>query len=146
MEKNRAPPPLPHQKIENQNVSKTEEQHEKNIDVSIQNDKRFEGLKIETIQKSDENATISKAAEQLEDIIDPQTQDEFGLPCIRDMPNNALATLVDVAGQQSKIDLSHIRTQQQAQAAALMAMASNPKAAHSLAAAASASVRISINY
>ena len=60
MEKNRAPPPLPHQKIENQNVSKTEEQHEKNIDVSIQNDKRFEGLKIETIQKSDENATISK--------------------------------------------------------------------------------------
>ena len=104
MEKNRAPPPLPHQKIENQNVSKTEEQHEKNIDVSIQNDKRFEGLKIETIQKSDENATISKAAEQLEDIIDPQTQDEFGLPCIRDMPNNALATLVDVAGQQSQME------------------------------------------
>jgi hypothetical protein len=60
------------------------------------------------------------------------------------VPNNALATLVDVAGQQSKIDLSHIRTQQQAQAAALMAMASNPKAAHSLAAA--ASVRIFINY
>ena len=77
-----------------------------------------------------------------------KTSSPRGLPYAvsGDVPNNALATLVDVAGQQSKIDLSHIRTQQQAQAAALMAMASNPKAAHSLAAAASASVRISINY
>ena len=76
-----------------------------------------------------------------------KTSSPRGLPYAvsGDVPNNALATLVDVAGQQSKIDLSHIRTQQ-AQAAALMAMASNPKAAHSLAAAASASVRISINY
>ena len=103
MEKNRAPPSS-HQKIENQNVSKTEEQHEKSIDISIQNDKRFESLKNETIKKSDENTIISKAAEQLEEIIDPQTQDEFGLPCISDMPNNALATLVDVAGQQSEIE------------------------------------------
>ena len=142
MEKNRDPPP--NQKTDDQNVSNTEEQLEKNIDVSIQNDKRFDDLKIEAIEKGEENATISKAAEQLEQIIDAPNQDEFGLPCITDVSNNALATLVDVAGQQSKIDLSHIRTQQ-AQAAALMAMASNPKAAHSLAAAASASVRISIN-
>ena len=53
MEKNRAPPP--HQKIENQNVSKTGEQLEKNNDVSIQNDKRFEGLKSKAIHKSEEN-------------------------------------------------------------------------------------------
>ena len=76
-----------------------------------------------------------------------KTSSPRGLPyAVNDVPNNALETLVNVAGQQTKIDLSHIRTQQQAQAAALMAMASNPKAAHSLAAAASASVRISINY
>ena len=70
-----------------------------------------------------------------------KTSSPRGLPYVSEVPNNALATLVDVAGQQSKIDLSHIRTHQQAQAAALMAMASNPKAASSLAAAASASVR-----
>ena len=93
MEKNREPPP--HQKVENQNVSKTEEQHEKNIDVSIQNAQRFDDLKIEAIQKSEENMAplptlpqqhqeilIQKTAEQLEGIIDSQNQDEFGLPCI----------------------------------------------------------------
>ena len=98
MEKNKAPPSS-HQKIENQNVSKPEEQHKKNIDVSIQNDKRFEGLKNEAIKNSDENTTISKTAEQLEGIIDAPDQDEFGLPCIRDVPNNA-----DVAGQQSQME------------------------------------------
>ena len=103
MEKNKAPPSS-HQKIENQNLSKPEEQHEKNIDVSIQNDKRFEGLKNEAIKNSDENTTISKTAEQLEGIIDAPDQDEFGLPCISDVPNNALATLVDVAAQQSNME------------------------------------------
>ena len=97
MEKNRDPPP--NQKTDYQNVSNTEEQHEKNIDVSIQNDKRFDDLKIEAIEKGEENATISKAAEQLEEIIDPQTEDEFGLPCISDVPYNA-----DVAGQQSQME------------------------------------------
>ena len=53
MEKNRAPPP--HQKIENENVSKTAEQVEKTIDVSIQNDERLESLKNKAIQKSEEN-------------------------------------------------------------------------------------------
>ena len=108
MEKSRAS--TPHQNDETQNVSKTEEQHEKNIDVSIQNAQRFESLKHEAIIKSDENATISKAAEQLEDIIDPQTEDEFGLPCISDLPNNALATLVDVAGQQSNMEAKSLYT------------------------------------
>ena len=98
MEKNRAPPPKPHQKNENG------EHLEKNIDVSIQNDKRFESLKNEAIKKSEENTAISKAAEQLEELIDAPNQDEFGLPCISDVPYNALATLVDVAGQQSKIE------------------------------------------
>ena len=106
MEKNRAPPP--HQKIENENVSKTAEQVEKTIDVSIQNDERLESLKNKAIQKSEENMAplplLSKAAEKLEDIIDAKNQDEFGLPCISDVPYNALATLVNVAGQQSKIE------------------------------------------
>ena len=106
MEKNRAPPP--HQKIENENVSKTAEQVEKTIDVSIQNDERLESLKNKAIQKSEENMAplppLSKAAESLEEIIDTQNQDEFGLPCISDVPYNALATLVNVAGQQSKIE------------------------------------------
>ena len=94
MEKNREPPP--HQKIENHNVSKTAEKLEKIIDVSIQNDKRFEGLKNETIQKSEENMSplslLSKAAEQLrlEEIIDAQNQDEFGLPCISDSQSIAI--------------------------------------------------------
>ena len=94
MEKNREPPP--HQKIENHNVSKTAEKLEKIIDVSIQNDKRFEGLKNETIEKSEENMSplslLSKAAEQLrlEEIIDAQNQDEFGLPCISDSQSIAI--------------------------------------------------------
>ena len=73
-----------------------------------------------------------------------KTSSPRGMPYVSEgqMTNNALASLVDVAVQQPKIDLSQIRTHQQAQAAALMAqaMASNPKAASSLAAAASASV------
>merc|ERR1712110_191497 len=85
MEKTRDPPP--NQKTDDQNVSNTEEQLEKNIDVSIQNDKRFDDLKIEAIEKGEENATISKAAEQLEQIIDAPNQDEFGLPCITDVSN-----------------------------------------------------------
>ena len=85
MEKSRAPPPS-HQKIENQNVSKPAEQ----LDLSIQNAERLESLKIEAIQKREENMAppqhqeilIQKTAEQLEEIIDAQNQDEFGLPCI----------------------------------------------------------------
>ena len=90
MEKSRAPPPS-HQKIENQNVSKPAEQ----LDLSIQNAERLESLKIEAIQKREENMAppqhqeilIQKTAEQLEEIIDAQNQDEFGLPCIVDMGN-----------------------------------------------------------
>ena len=76
-----------------------------------------------------------------------KTSSPRGMPYVSEVPNNALASLVDVAVQQPKIDLSQIRTHQQAQAAALMAqaMASNPKAASSLAAAASASVSSKIN-
>ena len=108
MEKTRDPPP--NQKTDDQNVSNTEEQLEKNIDVSIQNDKRFDDLKIEAIEKGEENATISKAAEQLEQIIDAPNQDEFGLPCITDVSNNALATLVDVAGQWSNMEAKSLYT------------------------------------
>ena len=106
MEKNRAPPPS-HQKNENQNVSKPAEQ----LDLSIQNEERFEGLKNETTKKSEENMApqhqeiqMQKTAEQLEGIIDAPNQDEFGLPCITDVPNNALATLIDVASQESKLE------------------------------------------
>ena len=112
MEKNKAPPPS-HQKIEDQNVFKPAEQ----LDLSIQNDERFERLKNETTTKSEENMAplpmlppqhqniqIQKTAEQLEEIIDAPDQDEFGLPCISDVPNNALATLVDVASQQSNME------------------------------------------
>ena len=68
-----------------------------------------------------------------------KTSSPRGIPYVSEVSNNALASLVDVAVQQPKIDLSQLRTHQ-AQAAALMAMATNPKAASSLAAAASASV------
>ena len=103
MEKNRAPPPS-HQKNENQNVSKPAEQ----LDLSIQNAERLESLKIEAIQKSEENMAplptlpsqhqeilIQKTAEKLEEVIDAQNQDEFGLPCISDVPNTILAASSD---------------------------------------------------
>ena len=70
-----------------------------------------------------------------------KTSSPRGIPYVSEVSNNALASLVDVAVQQPKIDLSQLRTHQaQAAQAALMAMATNPKAASSLAAAASASV------
>lgn len=58
-----------------------------------------------------------------------KTSSPRGLP-YNEVTNNALASLVDVAVQQPKLDLTQIRTQQQA--AALMAMANNSKAASSL--------------
>ena len=110
MEKNRAPPPS-HQKNENQNVSKPAEQ----LDLTIQNAERLESLKIEAIQKSEENMAplptlpqqhqeilIQKTAEQLEGIIDAQNQDEFGLPCINDVPNTALAASSEVIAEDIK--------------------------------------------
>lgn len=59
-----------------------------------------------------------------------KTSSPRGLAPYNEVTNNALASLVDVAVQQPKLDLTQIRTQQQA--AALMAMANNPKAASSL--------------
>lgn len=59
-----------------------------------------------------------------------KTNSPRGIP-YNEVAANNLASLVDVAVQQPKIDLTQIRSQQQ-QAAALLALANNTKAANSL--------------